>query len=389
MHWFIYWKHKIGITCLILGLALLTGCWDSQDIEEVSINVGLGIDPADGVIKLESEPPVTMVTFQNVAPKAAVGGESKLDFRNITTTGNTLSKIATEVALVNQGPLVAQHLKVIIINADLARRMNFKNLMNPLLRNPVVRLSSYVVISPDQAKTILEAEQGAEIPALKIFRIADNNQDSLRLLRPVTLGKIGNKLAGDRSFLLPCIVKKDNELVFMDAAVISGKTKKLVGFMKMEDITGFKWLKGEIGRGLLNIYNKRNKQIFSIEINTIKTKIIPYVKGDQISFDVIVTTEGSLVEDWIEGADASNDEFLQKLEKDAEQKMATQIRSILYKMQKEFHADVADFGEVLRIHYPRHFQKVKENWEDTFSTVPIRVRTDLNIKNYNFIIKDK
>ncbi|MGA8942198.1 MAG: Ger(x)C family spore germination protein [Thermoactinomyces sp.] len=384
-----HWKRKIGIICLVLGLALLTGCWDSKDIEEVSINVGVALDRADGEIKLEGEPPVMMLTFQNVAPKAAVGGEAQVGFRNITTTGNTQSKIVTEVALVNQGPLVGQHLKVIIISADLARYMNFNNLMNPLMRSPLIRLSSYVMITPDQAKGILEAEPGTEIPALKIRRIADNNRDSLRLLSPVTIGKIGNKLTGDRSFLLPCITKIDKELVFKGAAVISGKTKKLVGFINTEEITGIKWLKGEPGGGLFNIYNRRNKRIFAVNINEIKTRIIPHVKGDQISFDVIVTATGSLTEDWIEGADASNDEFLEELEKEAEKKMAYQIRAVLYKLQKEFQADAADFGEVLRIKYPRDFQKVKENWEETFSTVPIHVKTDLNIKNYNLLIKKK
>ncbi len=386
---FMGWKHKICVTCMILSLFSLAGCWDNRDIEELSINVGMAMDRASNYNKIESEPPVITVTFQNVILQSAGGGQPQVSFRNISITGNLISKMAREIALTNPGPAIMHHMKVLIISEELARYMNWDNLLNDTLRSPRPRSSTYVLITKDQARNLLEnkEETGSEIPSLKIFNITRNNKQSLRLLEPLSLAKVANNIAGGRSFILPCITKQDQEILFEDAAVISGKTKKLAGFINSEEITGLKWLKGTNDKGVLNMFNRQNKLLFSIQIDNKSSEIIPHVHGDQISFEVKIKSEGTLLGDWIKGSDASDERFLQKLEKEAEQKIVYQIRSLLYKLQKQYHADAADFGKALRIGYPRTYQKVKRNWDDTFTNVPIDVHVDVKIKGYNTKIK--
>ncbi len=380
------WKHKICITCVILGLSLLTGCWDDQDIENLSLRVGLALDRANGDIKLEGEPPVITETFQNIFLKTSGGSQAQPGFKNISITGNITSKTVAEAVITNP-PEISQHLKVVIFSEELARYMNWENLMS-IVRNPRPRLSAYMFISKNQAKNILEnKKKSSEIPALKIFNIANNNKDSLRLLDPVNMSQVANWMAEGRSFLLPCISKQNQEIVFEDAAVISGKTRKLIGFINSEEISGFKWLKGTEGGGVLNMFNRQNKLIFAIQIENKSSEIIPRVRGDQISFEVKVKSEGTLLGDWIEGLDASDEKFLEKLEKQAEQKIVYQIRSLLYKLQKKYRTDAADFGEALRIGYPRTYQKVQQNWDETFAGVPIDIHVDVKIKGYNIKIK--
>ncbi|MBA4602810.1 Ger(x)C family spore germination protein [Thermoactinomyces mirandus] len=390
MRWFLKRKRNIFIIYLILSLALLTGCWDNRDIEEVSFNLGIALDQADGDIKLEGEPPVITATFQNLAPKVTISGQAEIDFDNISITGNTISKISTELALLNPGTIISQHLKTIAISENLARHMNLENLLNDFQRNINTRISTNILIAKGNAKSVFEknlGEKGNAIPALKILRIIDNDDFSLRLLKPATLAIVGDRLASEQSFLLPRVQKKGNEIVLEDAAVISGKTKKMVGLINSEEVNGFRWLVGKKGGGRLNIFNRKNNLIFTIQIFHMSSEIIPHVRGNQISFDVNVYGEGTLIEDWIENADAADNRFLQKLEKEAEQKIVYQMRSVLYKLQKQFRADVVGFGEALRIKYPQTFQKVKQNWDEMFADVPIEVHADLKIRNYGVKIK--
>ena len=51
-------------------------------------------------------------------------------------------------------------------------------------------------------------------------------------------------------------------------------------------------------------------------------------------------------------------------------------------MQKEYKVDVAGFGNQLRIKRPRVWMRVKDNWDQTFSEVPINYDVKLMIKDY-------
>ncbi|MCZ4150746.1 spore gernimation protein GerC, partial [Escherichia coli] len=69
------------------------------------------------------------------------------------------------------------------------------------------------------------------------------------------------------------------------------------------------------------------------------------------------------------------------LEKDFTELAEQQIKQVLYKMQHTSKVDVGDFGESLRIHYPKVWKKVKKDWDETFSTVPITSDVKVNITN--------
>lgn len=385
-------KRRFFISCIIISLFLLTGCWDNQNIES---NIGLALDLADeqpGDIHVQGENPVITATIQNVDPKQSVGGDAQIDYKNTSITSNTLSKMIVGVSLFNRGSLVGQHLKVTVIGEELAKRMNFRNMLGYLLRSPQIRLSSTILCAKGTAKDLLESEekgQGSELPALQIFEIANNTKYSLRMLDPMTYGKVGRYLATQQSFLLPCITKKKDEVLFEDAAVIDGKTNRLAGFLTSEEIAGVNWITGKKGGGLLNVYNPKG-HIFSAKIDHMHSKIIPRVQGDQISFDVQVKADGLLTEDWIESDDASDESLIKQLEKETEQKIVYQMRSALHKMQKVYKADVAGFGDAVRIHHPRLWQRVKNNWDDKhFSNAPIRLHIDLKLKDFGVKTRDR
>ena len=51
-------------------------------------------------------------------------------------------------------------------------------------------------------------------------------------------------------------------------------------------------------------------------------------------------------------------------------------------MQTKYKVDVAGFGNQLRIKQPRTWMRVKGNWDQTFSEVPINYDVKLTIKGY-------
>ncbi|MCY9341012.1 spore gernimation protein GerC, partial [Bacillus haynesii] len=61
----------------------------------------------------------------------------------------------------------------------------------------------------------------------------------------------------------------------------------------------------------------------------------------------------------------------------ASQTVKQLVEQITEKMQKEYKADLAGFGDEVRIQYPSLWRKLKKNWDEVFTEIPIQY--DVNI----------
>ena len=62
-------------------------------------------------------------------------------------------------------------------------------------------------------------------------------------------------------------------------------------------------------------FDKESKKLIIYEIKSIKSKIIPHVNGNNISFDVNIESEGRLSENWMQSGKDFENEFLKREEK--------------------------------------------------------------------------
>ncbi|MEJ9306965.1 Ger(x)C family spore germination C-terminal domain-containing protein, partial [Priestia megaterium] len=95
-----------------------------------------------------------------------------------------------------------------------------------------------------------------------------------------------------------------------------------------------------------------------------------------------IESEGRLSENWVVSGNPFKNQFLQKVQKNSEKKVEHLVKNTVEKMQKEYKVDVAGFGNQLRIKRPRVWMRVKDNWDQTFSEVPINYDVKLMIKDY-------
>lgn len=102
------------------------------------------------------------------------------------------------------------------------------------------------------------------------------------------------------SFLLQNVISIKGETKFAGAAVIKGKTKKLMGFLNEQELEGVVWINGKRNGGVVKTFDKESKKLIIYEIKSIKSKIIPHVNGNNISFDVNIESEGRLSENWMQ-----------------------------------------------------------------------------------------
>jgi spore germination protein len=380
-----------------LSVLSLTGCWSSHEIEDVSLGVGMAFDAN----KKESEEKMInekgqgyskadriTSTFQLITPQIANssskegGGSSKQSYINISETGDSILQEAREISLRTDLPFNATHMKVVVIGEELAQSNNLQYLFDMYLRDNDFRPSCLVFISKGKASDTLISKTPGEVPAFRMFGIVDNAYRSSRILPPVSLIKLDSKLQSGSSFLLQNVISANGQVKFAGAAVIKGKTKKLCGFLNEDELEAVIWLTGKGEDGVLKSVDPQTNRLIVYEVKSMKSKIRSHVKKNQISFDVNIESEGRLAENWTVSGTPFENSFLKKAEELTEMKIKQIITQAVKKMQKEYRVDAVGFGNRLKIEHPNVWEKVKNNWDQTFIDLPINYHINVIIKDY-------
>ncbi|WHX90622.1 Ger(x)C family spore germination protein [Peribacillus simplex] len=374
----------------------LTGCWSSHEIEEQSLGIGLAFDNAkqssiekklneqgDGYSKKD----LITATYQFITPQVASSttkqsGPEQKSYLNVSETGDSFHQMVRELSLRSEQPVTAHHLKVVVIGEDLAKSYKLEQLLNQNFRESEVRPSCLVLISKGRASKTLETKKDGEIPAFRLAGIVENAYRTTRILPPMSHIKVESKIKSGSSFLIQKVLSADGQVKFAGAAVIDGRTHKMTGFLNEEELEGVTWITGKGKGGVVKSFDKETGQLIVYEIESMKSSIVPRVKGDNISFDVNIESVGRLSENWVTSGNTFKNEFLKKAEKSSEKEVKRLVGNVLEKMQKEYQVDVAGFGNRLRIEHPKVWKKVKKDWDQTFSETPINYHVKLTIKDY-------
>ncbi|MBK0006639.1 MULTISPECIES: Ger(x)C family spore germination protein [Priestia] len=377
-------------------LVPLTGCWSSHEIEERSLGVGVALDKGkESMIEKEFDEQgggyarknLITSTYQLITPQVASsttkqGGPQQKSYVNVSETGDSAFQMLRELSLRSDTPLTSPHMKVMVIGEALARSYSLEQLVDQSLRDNDFRPSCLMFISKGRASDTLESKTAGEIPAFRLSTMVENAYRTTRILPPIPLIKLESKIQSRSSFLLQNVVSANGEIKFAGAGIIKGKTNKMIGFLNEEELDGLTWITGKGKGGLVKSFDKKTGQLIVYEIESMKSHIQPHVKGNNISFDVHIESVGRLSESWMTSGSSFNNQFLQNAQKTSEKKVKHLVRNVLEKMQTKYKVDVAGFGNQLRIKRPRVWMRVKDNWDQTFSEVPINYDVKLTIKDY-------
>ncbi|MCP1186789.1 Ger(x)C family spore germination protein [Paenibacillus sp. 1781tsa1] len=380
--------------CILL---LISGCWSSREIEDLSLYVGLGIDVGketafekDIAEQGGTYPKKNYVTatvqiapgFTNSQSSQQSGSPSsgKTSYSNEQLSGDSMLQIFRQFALRRDRPLIGHHLKVIVVSKDIAKKYGLDQLLDFVLRDNDIRPNCLVLISHHSALDVLTSQDPSRIPAFYLTGITNNSYLSNKILDPVLLSKLDAQMQSGSSFLLQNVLNSHGEDKFSGGSIFDGKTTKFIGELSQTDLEGLSWLNSKKKGGVLKTHNKQGFTVV-YEIKKKKVKIIPKVVGNDISFHVKTESEGWLMEDWRSPEEEEKGEYLRELEKDFAELAEQQIRQVLYKLQHTYKVDVADFRDSLRIKEPKTWKKVKDDWDKIFSTVPITYEVKTTITN--------
>ncbi|AIQ52340.1 Ger(x)C family spore germination protein [Paenibacillus sp. FSL R7-0331] len=390
-------KKNKPVLCLLLILLLvlpllLTGCWDSVELNRRAIVSGVAIDRGEG----ETEKYV--LSFQVIVADE-ISGQNARGISPValyTGKGRTMFEALANASRQTARFLSLAHVRVLVVSEKLARE-GIKDMMDVLERESDTRLTSLVFVAKGQpARDILSTMTVfSKIPANDLVEKLDTTSkqfgynfrlevdDVIRGIQlrgggPVINGVTidGNREGADTN---------DNMKTIAPLAVI--KVTELAAF-KDDRLKG--WLTGDAALGTALLHNKikgypaviRHPHEGYITFDVYQSQVKLSVEGSDPEHPVFIVkiSQQAAIKESPNSLNLTSPKTLQNLSQilidDTVQKMRTAVESA-----KKYNSDYIGFGQLMERSNPRGWKKVKDHWEDIFDKCEYRIDADAVIRH--------
>ncbi len=292
-----------------------------------------------------------------------------------------MEPIGWETTLKREGIIFGAHEKIVVISKKLASQVDMEQLIDLYYRDIDIRGSTLVFIAHGRAGNILESNEPDVVPSYRIYDIA-NQQSTTRMLKPTSLIQMLSKMESDSSFAVQMLTTEKGEIKFDGAAVFKGTSKKLIGTLNKKEIEGLNLITGDSKSG--SIRSDSAVPIY-FQVQKIKSKIIPHINGDNISFHINISIDGRIAEDWKKPMNLFDDKNVKKVEKEIQKEAETMVQQTVNKMKDDLGVDVAGFDNALRINYPKDWHRMKKDWDERFKTTAVTSKVSIHVTDYGMI----
>ncbi|MGE6630026.1 Ger(x)C family spore germination protein [Bacillus sp. NPDC077027] len=359
-----------AISVLII-LFLLCGCWDSTNIEDLNMAIGYAVDKGDNGKKLKVS--MQVLVPQKIDQQANVKDPTKI----IETSGDSVHQIFRTTALTSHR-IFAQQLRISLFSQELINENQFDLVINQFIRDNETRRDNLVFMTPENPSEVLSIDDAGQPASTTIYDIAKNAKSSTRLFPAVSLGNISSYMQNNVSFAVPKISIEKGKLMVDGASII--KKKRFLTNISPLGVQAYNLLTGEVQGGVIEFEHEHS--IYSFEIYKLKQSIqTSRTKSGTYRFDVSVSIDGRLSEDWNERENAFDEKYLNEIESAVKKNIESSVIDFVHDL-KNMKVDICGFYTKARISYPQEFKKEAKHWDDTFSEADIHYKADVKIRDF-------
>ncbi|SFB60678.1 germination protein, Ger(x)C family [Cohnella sp. OV330] len=371
------------LLCLLLPLA--ASC--SPDVTEIS---DLTLIMAVGIDYDEKTNRYTLSTYNVMPTSQSTERSAKLTGWVVSASGSSLLETARNLRGLVGNRMIWQHNKFALIGEEAARH-SFYGIMDFLMRNRQVRLSSYLIVSEGKASDKLNVRSA-----------------SGDLLSNDLLGKVRNEKEWGKSIMLSIQEvanwQPDPYRGFVTGKVgiaslpADAKDELSLGGGAVFDKGKFKqWIKGDdvLVVQLLSHKNRWRNMEFVVSVGEEADRATLFFKevGQSIHtgfrngrpcVDIALSFTATMGE-IDRSLPLDNPAEIGKLEQSASRELERRIDKSLAYFQHDVRTDVLGFSELFAQRHPKHWAAAKANWEDIYPTMPVNVHADVKIDRLGMI----
>ncbi|WP_028560387.1 Ger(x)C family spore germination protein [Paenibacillus pinihumi] len=382
------WTQRLLLAALML--MTLTGCWGREEMNQLGIIMGLGIDREGEDIK---------VSAQVVIPAGVSSNTGKISGAPVTlytATGPTLFEAIQKLTLTSPRIIFLPHIRVLVFSENFAAQVGMGDVLEAMVRDPKVRPDYYVMIAKgSSAESILNTLTPLEkIPANKLYNSLDNSSKNWapttivnadRLFEEIINSGIspavtGVELKGDRkaaaleSNLMS--VKPKAWLEYTGLGVIKGE--KLIGWLNEDESKGFNYIRNNVRATVGHVSCPSKGKIALRGVRTI-SKMKGEVKQEKPVIHVHVESVSTIasVECKEHIADAG---VISQLEKEAEAKLISLMKMTVSNVIRKYKVDIFGFGQEINRTDPKLWKRLEPHWVNKLSDLDVEYSAKVIIK---------
>jgi spore germination protein KC len=395
---------RLLLVLLLTTLPFLqTGCWSSNEINNLAITTALGIDKAeDGKYQITA-----LIVRSNSLFKSGTtggsGGSQESPSLIISGEGDSLFGAMRNLSTVLAKRMYWAHLQVIVFGADEVKR-GLATDLDILAREHEFRKNINILVTRGRAEDIirlqpqLEGTLGAEIGEIITYsrltsttRVSDISE-FLTAMANDTIDAVTGEIT--EASKVEGKIKVGNGRKDSPAVALNGtaafKKGSLVGWLNRQETRGLLWVTGKVKSGIVQVNcigngHPRTKQEserqgkVSLEITRSSSSIRPKISGEDVRFEVEVNVDAEV------GEIACNDfemdsASMEKLNRMLEEQVRQDIQLSLAKAKEEWVTDVFGFGQKIYRSDPQAWAKLAPTWrEDGLKNASVHLDVHANI----------
>lgn len=364
----------------IISTVLLTGCWDSTELNDRHVVLELAIDKAE----TQDDYYEIIYTIPDVSKLSGQESLAEDVKSSMMTTSPTISKSINDVESKIQNTLTFSHAKAIVFGQELLEDQKlFKEAIDNFSRDVKFGRGINLLVTEGKAGEITKSDNYQNpILGLYIMKYFNNTKQKKGYTKQQSLGNFVKEIRNTGVSILPIITNSEGEktVEISGAAVI--KNYQLVGNLDKDEVQGMLFINGNIEDIPLVIqYGERN---LTYVIENKKCQV-NFIENNGIDTNIDLLIDGYIAEGVkLEQNELSDEQELQ-LESLIAEKVNEKINSVVKKEYK-LNVDFLNLGTKLYQDNPKLFSLYAKKGENiSVNDFHININTDVIIQNVGLI----
>jgi spore germination protein KC len=393
--------------------ALLSGCWDRREPNEVAHVLAVGFDIDDeGSYEIMAQ----FVDPMAARGGTAVGGGPSVlgpAFWVYSAKGHTPFDAARNLHPIVSREVQLTNVEVILISERLARA-GIMPLLDFIQRDPNLRLAANLAVVEGAVEKVLGAVfPGTPIPALALDQLLspthftepavmakDMLGDLVEFLRPgqdLALPRLkvhetgqeassegqegGSKQGSSHGQGASVESSMKPPVMYIGGAAFKGD--KMVGWLEGREAMGLNMVAGERQRASIVVKSPAGEGLAALHLTRLKTTVRPRLIDDEVRIGIDVMAVGYL-EDQTglgpdrPGMDLNDPKVVESLRARFSEVIRNDIELAVARA-RELKADILGFGNAVYRKLPRTWNDLADRWDEVFQTVPLDITVKVTI----------
>lgn len=362
------------IICILLVCLTFAGCGAHNNLRDLSIVEGMGVDYSDDKIEVTVQ---MLNLFKQGTGSEALSGNVTI---NTDGKGDDVSAAIKNISQKISKNLFFGQNRIIVFGKDFAENQ-FQSNLDYFLRSGNSRADIILCISEETAKeTMASKENDALVPAENIASLLILGETKGISAR-VTANELLNLYKDKTSDMYLPVIKCGKENVSVSGIAIYNKDKLVKILDDDKQIQGLLLLKNRAKSGVIMVEHTDLGKT-AIEITKAHSKGKASYKNGKIVYDekIKINIKLNEAENGIQ-TPITNKE-LNEIEALTEEKISKICEEAFYECTKNG-SDCIRIGENLAMRDPAAYEKLSDNWNEVLKTAQINVKVDCKISRIN------